>query len=94
MYLVPLTQLESVELLIHCLRAAAGEVDCTRCPAYRVCMKQCLTIADSVEKMLAQGTLPHFTDNDGQSSSPEDTTDPPPTTDSPKDKNGGLRVIK
>ena len=58
MYFVPLSQLESVELLIHALRAAAGEADCQQCPARKVCMKQCLTIADSVQAMINNGTLP------------------------------------
>jgi len=58
MFLIPLNQVESVELVIHALRAAAGEVDCSSCPAHRVCMKQCLTIAGAVEKMLADQTLP------------------------------------
>ncbi len=87
MYLVPLTQLESVELLVHSLRAAGGEVDCTHCPAYRVCMKQCLSIADGVEKMMREGTLPHLLDKDGQPSAPEDDSDPPKG-------GGGLRVVK
>lgn len=58
MYFVPLSQIESVELLIHALRMAAGEADCSGCPAYRVCMKQCLTIAGNVEGMLKDGSLP------------------------------------
>ena len=58
MYFVPLSQLESVELIIHALRAAAGEADCKQCPARRVCMKQCLVIADSVQGMIDNGTLP------------------------------------
>lgn len=58
MYFVPLSQLESVELLVHALRAAAGEADCQQCPARRVCMKQCLTIADAVQGMINNGTLP------------------------------------
>ena len=60
MYFVPLSQLESVELLVHSLKAAAGEADCKMCPAYKVCMKQCLTIADSVGQMLQNGTLPYI----------------------------------
>ena len=60
MYFVPLSQMESVELVIHSLRAAGGEVDCRQCPVYRVCSKQCLTIADAIEKMLQSGTLPQL----------------------------------
>ncbi len=58
------------------------------CPAYRVCMKQCLTVAASVEQMLQQGTLPML---GGESTAaetevPEDEPDPP--------GKGGLRLIK
>ncbi|MDY0191381.1 MAG: hypothetical protein RBR22_11670 [Desulfuromonas sp.] len=58
MYFVPLSQFESVELIVHALRAAAGEADCKQCPARKVCMKQCLLIADSIQSMIANGTLP------------------------------------
>jgi hypothetical protein len=93
MYFVPLTQLESVELLVHSLKAAAGEADCTMCPAYRVCMKQCLSIADSVEQMLASGTLPqlHENEEDLPSIFPDDEPDPPSGGSPGK---GGLRVVK
>ncbi len=93
MFFVPLTQLESVELLVHSLKAAAGEADCTMCPAYRVCMKQCLTIADSIEQMLASGTLPQLSEEqeDLTSGSPDDDPEPP-AGDSPG--KGGLRVVK
>lgn len=60
MYFVPLSQLDSVELLVHSLKAAGGEADCTMCPAYKVCMKQCLTIAKAVGQMLEDGTLPQI----------------------------------
>ncbi|MBE0597230.1 MAG: hypothetical protein IH614_08175 [Desulfuromonadales bacterium] len=58
MFFIPLNQPESVELVIHALRAAGGEADCTVCPARRVCMKQCLTVAAAVERMLQSSTLP------------------------------------
>jgi hypothetical protein len=58
MYFIPLSQLESVQLLIHALRMAGGEADCSGCPASHVCMKQCLSIADSVSRMVETGTLP------------------------------------
>ena len=58
MFFIPLNQVESVELVVHALRMAGGEADCSTCPARRVCMKQCLTIAASVEKMIAEGNLP------------------------------------
>jgi hypothetical protein len=58
MFFIPLNQLESVELVIHALRMAGGQADCSSCPAQRVCMKQCLPIAEAVGKMLQAGTLP------------------------------------
>jgi len=67
MYLIPLNQLESVELVIHALRAAAGQAECSQCPAYRVCTRQCLTIAEAVERLLADGQLPSF----GEEPTPE-----------------------
>ncbi len=91
MYFVPLSQEESVRLLVHCLKAAAGQADCTMCPAYRVCMQQCLTIASSVEQMLLNGTLPQI--GDGQAGSPEPPEDPPPSGGGPAGK-GRLKVVK
>jgi len=58
MYLIPLNQIESVELVIHALKAAAGEADCTTCPAHRVCMKQCLSVAAGIERLLDEDVLP------------------------------------
>ena len=92
MYFVPLTQLESVELLVHSLKAAAGEADCTMCPAYRVCMKQCLAIADSVEQMLTSGTLPQLNEDDSARATPPENDPEPPSGGSPG--KGGLRVVK
>lgn len=97
MYFVPLSQLESVELLVHSLRAAAGEADCTMCPAYKVCMKQCLTVADSVDQMLQGGTLPYIGEEaaageDGLSSEPDLEPDPKPPTASPSGPR--LKVVK
>lgn len=92
MYFVPLSQLESVELLIHSLRAAAGEVDCRSCPAARVCMKQCLTIADSVEQMLHAGALPVLGEQTESAGRPDPDKEPP---EKPWLKGkGGLKVIK
>ena len=91
MYLVPLTQLESVELLIHSLKAAGGEADCTMCPAYRVCMKQCLAIARSVEQMLEHGTLPMLSEEPETTASAPDGEPDPPSGGAGK---GGLRVVK
>jgi len=88
MYLIPLNQLESVELVVHALRAAGGEVDCSQCPAYRVCTKQCLTIAGAVQHMLEEGNLPML----GDEPEPE-----PPTPQPPENSGGGgghLKVVK
>lgn len=65
MFFIPLSQFESVGLVVHALRAAAGEADCSQCPVRKVCMRQCLTIAASVEAMLESGALPTLgTDDD------------------------------
>ncbi|MFO7577105.1 MAG: hypothetical protein R6W66_05200 [Pelovirga sp.] len=92
MYLVPLSQYESVELLVHSLKAAGGEADCTMCPAYRVCMKQCLTIAGSIARMLEEGTLPELAAPGSGEPSPPD--DPVPPAAGPGGEKGGLRVVK
>lgn len=60
MFFIPLNQAESVELVIHALRMAGGEADCTTCPARKVCMKQCLSVAEAVQGMLDDGTLPEL----------------------------------
>ena len=66
MYFIPLSQAESVDLVVHALRIAAGEADCSTCPARKVCMRQCLTIADAVARMVAAGTLPTIEDAGSQ----------------------------
>jgi hypothetical protein len=73
MFFIPLSQVESVELVIHALRIAGGQADCSSCPARRVCMKQCLTIAEAVEKMVQTGLLPMI----GEEPAPETPTDGP-----------------
>ena len=93
MYFVPLSQLESVELLVHSLKAAAGEADCTMCPAFKVCMKQCLTIASSVEQMLQSGTLPQLGSEEAELSTSEPDNEPKPPSGGSSGK-GGLRVVK
>ena len=75
MYFIPLSQLESVELVVHALRAAGGEADCSQCPARKVCMKQCLTIAEAVGKMLAEGNLPQI---GGEPEPAPEAPSPPP----------------
>ena len=93
MFFVPLTQIESVELVVHSLRAAAGEADCRVCPVRKVCMKQCLTIADSIGKMLETGALPQLGGEPEESvvetTSPDD--DPKPAGDAPR---RGLKIVK
>ena len=86
MYLIPLNQPESVELVIHALRMAGGEADCSSCPAHRVCMKQCLTIAAAVAKMVAAGTLPRSDD-----APLPDPPSPPPAGGPPRP---ALKVVK
>jgi len=90
MFLIPLNQLESVELVIHSLKMAGGEADCTSCPAYKVCMKQCLTIAAAVEDMLRMDALPRLDRPDPEI---EDHTDPPPEDNPPKGR-GRLSIVK
>lgn len=87
MYFIPLNQPESVELVIHALRTAAGEADCSTCPARKVCMKQCLTIANAVARMWQAGVIP---------SDEEPETTAPPLPEPPKPTGGGpkLTVVK
>jgi len=87
MFFIPLSQVESVELVVHALRAAGGQADCTSCPAHRVCMKQCLSIADAVERMIQNGTLPGL--DPEPSGGP---SDPEPKPEKPS--RPGLKVIK
>lgn len=89
MFFVPLNQIESVELVIHALRAAAGQADCSVCPAKKVCMQQCLSIADAVEKMMTDETLPGL-DLDPDDLSPEPSEKDP----SAEGGNGFLTVVK
>jgi hypothetical protein len=90
MFLIPLNQIESVDLVIHALRAAGGEADCTMCPVRKVCTKQCLSVADGIQQMVATNSLPNMDlirDEEG------DPTDEPDGPDS-----GGpgshLRIVK
>lgn len=87
MFFIPLNQVESVDLVIHALRAAGGEADCSTCPSRKVCMKQCLAIAAAVEEMAQSGTLPAI----GLESQP----DPAPSEKSQSaGGKGGLKVVK
>lgn len=90
MFFIPLNQIESVELVVHALRAAGGEADCSVCPARRVCMKQCLTIAETVGKMLQAGTLPAI----GEEAEPTVAETPAQTPEPEGGTRGRLKVIK
>lgn len=83
MFFIPLNQAESVELVIHALRVAAGTADCTTCPVRRVCMKQCATLGESIDRMWQGGIIP----NDD----PEPT---PPPNPAPVTKGAKLRLVK
>lgn len=82
MYFIPLNQSESVELVIHALRVAAGTADCTTCPVRRVCMKQCATLGEAIARMWHEGVLP------------SDDPEPTPPTPPPVAKGGKLRLVK
>ena len=88
MFFIPLSQVESVELVVHALKAAGGAADCTSCPVRKVCMKQCLTIAASVEAMIKAGTLPFLGDQ-----VVEEPAKPVEPASEP-DKGGHLKRIK
>ena len=91
MFLIPLNQIESVDLVIHALRAAGGEADCSMCPVRKVCTKQCLSVAEGIQQMVATNTLPNM--DMLQGSTREETQDGPEDPDS-----GGpgshLRIVK
>jgi len=94
MFLIPLNQLESVELVIHCLKMAAGEADCTSCPAYKVCMKQCLTIASAVEDMLNMDALPQLDRPESAESLPSSKKAEIEPEDNPPKGRARLTVVK
>ena len=91
MFLIPLNQIESVDLVIHALRAAGGEADCTMCPVRKVCTKQCLSVAEGIAQMVATNTLPNMDMLQGAAS--EESQDGPEDPD-----RGGsgphLRIVK
>jgi len=98
MYFVPLTQLQSVELLVHSLKAAGGEADCSMCPVRKVCMKQCLTLAGAINEMLNSGTLPQLNDSDEGEIESEATIlsddDKPTAPEGGSSGRRGLRLVK
>ena len=91
MFLIPLNQIESVDLVIHALRAAGGEADCSMCPVRKVCTKQCLTVADGIQQMVATNSLPS---TDGVQGDVE--KEPADEPDGPDSGGAGphLRVVK
>ena len=91
MFFIPLSQVESVELVVHALRVAGGEADCTSCPARRVCMKQCLSIATSIETMIETKSLP-FLGKDAEEGAREEKGVAAPEKDG--EKGGHLKRIK
>lgn len=97
MFLIPLNQLESVELVVHALRMAGGEADCSTCPVRKVCMKQCLGVAEGIAQMLESNSLPRFGGEESEplQDLPEDTPpEKPPETPTPAPGGGHLRRIK
>ncbi|MDT8442278.1 MAG: hypothetical protein RQ723_11535 [Desulfuromonadales bacterium] len=86
MFLIPLNQIESVDLVIHALRTAAGDADCTTCPVRKVCMQQCRTLAEGIQRLVESNSLPRM---DGAASDPE-----PPPAKPPTGRGPGLRVVK
>jgi hypothetical protein len=91
MFLIPLNQIESVDLVIHALRAAGGEADCSMCPVRKVCTKQCLSVAAAIQQMVATNSLPSMGMPQGDKGSvPLDRPDGP-------DKGGAgshLKIVK
>lgn len=98
MFLIPLNQIESVELVIHALRSAGGEADCVSCPARKVCMKQCLTIAESVQRMVQEGSLPELGAEEPKSPQPIPRVEPSQDSDLQEkpaaDRGRHLKIIK
>ncbi|MDW7644070.1 MAG: hypothetical protein SCI25_03405 [Desulfuromonadales bacterium] len=90
MFFIPLSQVESVELVVHALRVAGGEADCTSCPARRVCMKQCLSIATSIETMIETKTLPFLGEDSEEGARADDGAAP----EKDGEKGGHLKCIK
>ncbi len=88
MYLIPLNQLESVELVIHALRAAGGAADCSACPVRKVCTRQCLAVADGIERLLSTSSLPSLAPEAGEAAS-----EPPPEP-GPAGGRPSLKLVK
>jgi hypothetical protein len=84
MYLIPLTQMESVELVVHALKVAGGAADCSTCPARKVCMKQCLAVAEGIEGLITTGSLPCL----------DPAAEKAPTPEPAKGSGAHLKVVK
>ncbi|OEU64078.1 MAG: hypothetical protein BA870_00565 [Desulfuromonadales bacterium C00003094] len=94
MFFLPLNQPESVALVIHSLRVAGGEADCSTCPVRRVCMKQCLTIANSLQQMIDDGTLPSLEEDTLPEEAPLEAPAELSEAPQPSEKGGHLKIIK
>jgi len=89
MFFIPLNQIESVDLVIHALKAAGGQADCSVCPVRKVCTQQCLAVAGAIETMAREGTLPNL------GPGPEEPPPEPPKKTPPSGGGSGfLKVVK
>lgn len=94
MFFVPLNQPESVALVIHSLRVAGGEADCSTCPVQRVCMKQCLSIANSLQQMIDDGTLPSLEEESLVEEAPQPAASELMDEVQPSNRGSHLKIIK
>ena len=94
MFFLPLNQPESVALVIHSLRVAGGDADCSTCPVRRVCMKQCLTIANSLQQMIDHGTLPSLEEELLPEEAPLEAARALAEVTQPLEKGSHLKIIK
>ncbi|MCD4688728.1 MAG: hypothetical protein K8R55_05260 [Desulfuromonadaceae bacterium] len=94
MFFLPLNQPESVALVIHSLRVAGGEADCSTCPVRRVCMKQCLTIANSLQQMIDEGNLPSLEEDSLPEEAPVEAAAELSEAPQPPQKGSHLKIIK
>lgn len=92
MFLIPLNQIESVELVVHALRAAGGEADCSQCPVHKVCMKQCLAISAAIRTMVDAGQLPSLSGEEATAETP--AAPPAETKPQPAAKKGHLSLVR
>ena len=93
MFLIPLNQMESVELVIHALRAAGGDADCSQCPVRKVCMKQCLAIATAIRTMVDNNQLPSL-GGDAPVTGPQPSPGATAPTPQPAAKKGHLSLVR